>query len=127
MQSLHPLLLAGLGGFVGSAGRYAIGGFVHRLLPFAAFPVGTLVVNVAGCFLIGVVAGLVDARQLFSPDLRVFLMVGVLGGFTTFSSFAYETLALARDASFARAAVNIAAQVILGLTAAWLGYAAGRG
>lgn len=123
MQALRPILLAGLGGFIGSAGRYLIGGWVHGLMPFTSFPFGTLVVNVSGCFLIGLLGGLVEARQLLGPDVRVFLFIGVLGGFTTFSSFAYETLALTRDAEFSRALFNIAAQVILGLGAAWLGYA----
>lgn len=123
MEGLRPVLLVGVGGFVGSVGRYLVGGWVHRALPLAVFPVGTLVVNVAGCLAIGLLAGLVEARQLFGPDLRVFLLIGVLGGFTTFSSFAYESLALARDAEMGRALLNVAAQVVLGLVAAWLGYA----
>lgn len=127
MQALRPILLAGFGGFIGSAGRYLIGGWVHGLMPFTSFPVGTLVVNVSGCFLIGLLGGLVDTRQMLGPDLRVFLLIGVLGGFTTYSSFAFETLALTRDAEFSRALVNIGAQLILGLGAAWLGYAWVRG
>jgi len=123
MQALRPILFAGLGGFIGSAGRYLIGGWLHGLAPVTTFPIGTLVVNVSGCLAIGLLGGLIEVRQLFGPDLRVFLLIGVLGGFTTFSSFAYETLALTRDAEFARALLNIAAQVMLGLGAAWLGYA----
>ena len=126
MQALRPILLAGLGGFIGSAGRYLIGGWVHRFAPLTTFPIGTLFVNASGCFLIGLLGGLIEVRQMFGPDLRVFLLIGVLGGFTTFSSFAYETLALTRDAEFARALFNIAAQMILGLGAAWLGYACVR-
>ena len=122
MQALRPLLFAGLGGFVGSAGRYLVGGWVHGLVPMTAFPIGTLVVNVSGCLAIGLLGGLIEVRQLFGPDLRVFLLIGVLGGFTTFSSFAYETLALTRDADFGRALLNVAAQVLLGFGAAWLGY-----
>jgi len=123
MQALRSLLFAGLGGFIGSAGRYLIGGWVHGLVPMTSFPIGTLVVNVSGCLLIGLLGGLIEVRQLFGPDLRVFLLIGVLGGFTTFSSFAYETLALTRDAEFGRALLNVGAQVVLGLGAAWLGYA----
>jgi len=123
MQALRPILLAGLGGFIGSASRYLIGGWVHKLVPLTTFPIGTLFVNASGCFMIGLLGGLIEVRQLFGPDLRVFVLIGVLGGFTTFSSFAYETLALTRDAEFARALLNIAAQMILGLGAAWLGYA----
>lgn len=123
MQALRPILLSGLGGFIGSASRYLIGGWVHGFVPLSTFPIGTLVVNVFGCFVIGLLSGLVESRQMFGSDMRVFLFIGVLGGFTTFSSFAYETLALARDAEFARALLNIAAQMILGLGAAWLGLA----
>lgn len=127
MDGLRPLLLVGAGGFVGSVGRYLVSGWVHRAVPFAGFPYGTLVVNVLGCLVIGLAGGVVESRQLFGPDLRIFLLIGVLGGFTTFSSFAYESLALARDAELARAFANVAGQVLLGLTAAWLGYALGAG
>jgi CrcB protein len=123
---LKPVLLAGAGGFLGSAARYLVGGWVHRLAPFSGYPLGTLVVNVAGCFAIGVLGGLIDGRQLFGPEARVFLLIGVLGGFTTFSSFAYETLSLARDAQMARALLNVGAQFLLGIGAAWLGHAVVR-
>ena len=126
MDALRPVLLAGFGGFIGSAGRYLLGGWVHGLFPMTTFPVGTLVVNASGCLLIGLLSGLADARQLLGPDLRLFLLIGVLGGFTTFSSFAYETLALARDAEFSRALLNVGAQLVLGLGFAWLGYAVVR-
>ena len=124
---MNAILLVGLGGAIGSIGRYLLGGWVHALVPFATFPYGTLVVNVLGCLAIGLVAGLSDFRSAFGPELRVFLMIGVLGGFTTFSSFAYQTLALARDAELGRAFANVAAQAVLGLGAAWLGYALARG
>jgi CrcB protein len=125
--SLNAVLLAGLGGAIGSICRYLLGGWVHALVPLSTFPYGTLVVNVSGCLVIGVIAGISDFRHALGPELRVFLMIGVLGGFTTFSSFAYETLALGRDAEFMRALVNVAAHVVLGLAAAWLGYAFTRG
>jgi CrcB protein len=127
VNNLNAVLLAGVGGALGSIGRYLLGGWVHSLVPFSTFPYGTLVVNVSGCLVIGIVAGISDFRYAFGPELRVFLMIGVLGGFTTYSSFAYETLALARDAEFGRAFANVAAQVVLGLGAAWLGYALARG
>ncbi|MGH9362340.1 MAG: fluoride efflux transporter CrcB [Thermoanaerobaculia bacterium] len=121
MENARSVLLVGVGGFVGSVCRYLLGGWVHGAIPFASFPYGTLFVNVSGCFLIGMLGGLVDARQVFGPDGRLFVLLGVLGGFTTFSSFAYETLALTRDADYLRAFANVAAQVLLGLGAAWLG------
>lgn len=126
MTGLRAVLLVGLGGFVGSVGRYLVSGWVHRLTPYAAFPWGTLAVNVSGCFLIGIFSGLAESRQLWGPELRLFVMLGLLGGFTTFSSFAYETAALARDADPLRALANVALQVVLGLAAAWLAYAIAR-
>lgn len=126
MEGLRAAAIVGCGGFLGSAGRYLVGGWVHRAPALAGFPYGTLVVNVLGCFLIGLAGAAVAERQLFGPEARLFLLVGILGGFTTFSSFAYETLALARDAELARAFANVAAQVVLGLAAAWLGFALWR-
>jgi CrcB protein len=82
-------------------------------------------VNVLGCLLLGLMGGFAESRQALGPAARAFLLIGVLGGFTTFSTFAYETLGLAQD-SGARAAASVAAQVILGLAAAAAGYAAAR-
>ena len=126
MTEIRGLLLVGVGGFVGSVARYLLGAWVHATLPRLAFPVGTLAVNALGCFVIGILAALFEAKQLASPGVRLFVMVGLLGGFTTFSSFAAETLALANDTLFAKALLNIAAQVLLGLAAVWLGYLIGR-
>lgn len=121
MENARSVLLVGVGGFIGSVCRYLLGGWVHGAISFASFPYGTLAVNVSGCFLIGLLGGLTDARQALGPDGRLFVLLGLLGGFTTFSSFAYETLALARDADYLRAFANVAAQLLLGLGAAWLG------
>lgn len=115
--------LVGSGGFVGTLLRYALGGLVHRVLPMAAFPYGTLVVNLSGCLLIGVVAGLIDSRQVLTPEVRLFALIGVLGGFTTFSTFGYETFAMLRDGENLRAAANVGVQVGLGIALVWLGYA----
>jgi CrcB protein len=120
------LLLVGAGGFVGSALRYVTSGLAQRILPAAMFPVGTLVVNVLGCFLIGYGNGLASVRQMFSPNARVFLFIGLLGGFTTFSTFGYETLTLARDSQEMRALVNVGLSVVLGLAAVWFGYSLSR-
>ena len=123
---LAQLLLVGAGGFIGSVLRFALGGGVHRWLPMSTFPYGTLVVNVLGCLAVGALTGLADARQALNASQRVFLLIGVLGGFTTFSTFAYETLALAQDSDVPRALANVALQVVLGLGAAWLGWAGAR-
>jgi CrcB protein len=118
---LWQVLVVGLGGFCGSIARFLMSGFVHRFLP-PTFPFGTLAVNVVGCLAIGYFGGLLQFRSLLGPSQRLFLLIGFLGGFTTFSTFAYETLTLAQGSELFKAAVNIAAQVLLGLTAAWLGY-----
>lgn len=125
-SSLYQLLLVGLGGFFGSALRYLVSGWGHRLFPQAFFPVGTLLVNGLGCLVMGFLGGLADQRQLFGPETRLFVLIGLLGGFTTFSTFAFETFALAQDAEYWKAIFNIVVQVVLGLVAAWAGYTVAR-
>lgn len=121
--SLVNVLLVGCGGALGAVARYGVGGLVHRNPALAGFPFGTLTVNLVGCLLIGLGAGLADARQAIGPEARLFLFVGVLGGFTTFSSFGYETVALLRDHEFLRAGLNAGLNVFAGLLLVWLGYA----
>jgi CrcB protein len=115
-------LLVGSGGFAGAVFRYALGGAVHRFLPLATFPYGTLAVNLVGCLLIGALSGLAETRQLFAPELRTFALIGLLGGFTTFSTFGYETVAMARDGEHLRAATNVGLHVVFGLALVWLAY-----
>lgn len=120
------LALVALGGALGSVARFLGSGAVHRLFPGLAFPVGTLAVNVAGSLVIGLIGGLAEGRQFLVPDLRVFLLTGVLGGFTTFSAFAFESLGLGLDGAWTRLVLNVGAQLLLGLGAAWAGYGLGR-
>ena len=115
--------LVGSGGFIGALARYGLSGLVHRRIPLTTFPYGTLAVNLLGCFAIGVLAGFAESRQLFGPEFRVFALIGLLGGFTTFSTFGYETFAMIRDAEYLHAAANIGVHVIAGLALVWLGYA----
>ena len=116
-------LMVGVGGFVGTLARYGLTTLVQRQLPTGlAFPYGTLAVNLLGCFAIGAFAGLAAARQLGNDTLRAFVVVGLLGGFTTFSAFAYDTFALARSGSGLVAAANVLAQVGLGVALAGVGY-----
>jgi CrcB protein len=115
-------LLVCFGGFLGTGARYALNGWLsHRY--GETFPVGTLVVNVLGSFAIGVVYAATgpDSRFVVSPDLRQFLMIGILGGFTTFSSFSLQTLALLREGEVGAAIANVALSVVLCLLAAWAG------
>jgi CrcB protein len=115
-----------MGGFLGSALRFTVSGVAHGLFPAKAFPIGTLVVNVVGCLVIGFLGGMADLRQLFGPQARLFLFIGLLGGFTTFSTFAYETFQLGQDGQTIRALANVLLQVVLGCTAAWVGYLGAR-
>ena len=114
--------LVGSGGFVGALLRYGLSGLVHRQIPFATFPYGTMAVNLLGCLLIGAFAGLAESRQLFGPELRTFALIGLLGGFTTFSTLGYETFAMIRDDEYLLAVANVGAQVVLGLALVWVGY-----
>ncbi len=124
---LSQALIVGFGGFLGAVMRFGTGTVVTRLLPPISFPVGTLLVNWMGCLLIGLLLGIIDVRGSFTADARLFMMVGLLGGFTTFSAFSAETLLLWRDGSTVRAALNILAQVVGGLALAWLGFRLGGG
>ena len=103
---MQSVLLVGLGGFLGSIGRYGLSGLVHRLLG-QAFPYGTLAVNALGCFAIGSVLYLAEERAVLSAEVRLFVAVGVLGGFTTFSAFGYETLEQLRAHELLLAGLNI--------------------
>jgi CrcB protein len=116
--------LVGIGGFIGALARYGLTGFVQKQFPMSVFPFGTLAVNLLGCFLIGVLAGLAEDRQYFGPEFRTFALIGVLGGFTTYSTFGFETFAMLRDADFLHAAANVAIHVIAGLALVWVGFGA---
>jgi CrcB protein len=120
---VREILAVGLGGFIGSILRYLVSGWAQTLSASGSFPYGTLAVNVAGCLVLGLLGGLSDSLGVFSPTARALLFIGVLGGFTTFSTFGYETTALARDGQMAAALANVGLSVVLGLAAAWVGYA----
>ena len=122
---MGKILVAGLGGFVGSAARFWIATETYRILG-QDFPYGTLVVNVIGCFLIGFLMMFFEERFVVNPDLRIFLIVGILGGFTTFSSFSYETLSLIREGSYAAGTTNILCSLLSCLGATWLGGLTGK-
>ena len=117
------LLYIGIGGFLGSIARYWASGAAQRLAGRQDFPYGTLAVNIIGCFLIGFLSSLAATRQLFSPETRLFLFVGLLGGFTTFSTFSYEVFSFAHDGQFLSALWNLFLHIVTGLGAVWLGHA----
>jgi fluoride exporter len=116
------LVYVGVGGLIGSIGRYLVAGAVYQIFPNSYFPIGTTFVNILGCFLIGFISGLVEVRNLLSPEMRIFLLIGLLGGFTTFSTFSFETVALLRDGIFLTALANVLIQVVIGISAVWLGF-----
>jgi len=113
------LLLVGTGSFIGGIFRYLIAQVVHAKF-LSTFPLGTLIVNIIGCFFIGFVFGLTDKFNL-NQELRLFLAVGLLGGFTTFSAFSGETFCLFRDGQFWYATAYILTSVFLGLAATYIG------
>ncbi len=120
------VLCAGLGGFIGASLRYLTGSAAERWLSNQPFLWATLTVNVVGCFAIGALAGAMDARLAVSPALRVFLVVGVLGGFTTYSAFGLEAVNLIRQDRIGAAALHILLHLVLGLGAVVLGFALTR-
>ncbi|BBO87175.1 fluoride efflux transporter CrcB [Desulfosarcina ovata] len=120
------LVIIGAGGCVGAILRYLVAGMVHQLAQASAFPVGTLTVNVVGCLLIGIGGGLMESRQLFSPEWRAFLFVGGLGSFTTFSTFGLETFNLAKDGQWLSSCGNVGISLALGLVAVLAGHMLSR-
>ncbi|MFZ1625321.1 MAG: fluoride efflux transporter CrcB [Gammaproteobacteria bacterium] len=125
-MNLRDLLLVASGGAFGSALRYLVSNMTQGLFPAVMLPVGTLAVNTTGSLLIGLFAGLVEYRELFGPGARLLLVVGLLGGYTTFSAFSLETLVLLRSGQSLTALINVFLQVTAGIAAATAGFAAAR-
>lgn len=113
------------GGGVGSVLRYFMSGWMYALFG-SDFPYGTFAVNVIGSFVIALFLTAAEDRFLVSPEVRTFVAIGVLGGFTTFSTFTYETLGLFRDGSVLLGATNIFGSITVALFAAWLGILVGK-
>jgi len=124
-ETLQSYILVFAGGGIGAALRYWLSGVVHERLG-SAFPYGTLAVNILGCFVIGIVMASMQERFLAHPSLRVFLTIGILGGFTTFSSFSYETIAMLKDGEFFYSSVNILASLVCCIAGTWLGVIVGK-
>lgn len=115
------LVLIGMGGFLGAIARYWLSGRVQDLSGAIGFPYGTLAVNLLGCFVLGILSYLIDTRGWLGPETRALLIVGLIGAFTTFSTFSLETMNLLQDGELMRAFANISASTLLGLLAVWLG------
>jgi len=119
------LLAIALGGAIGSVARYLLSALVLRVSG-PQFPLGTFVVNVIGCLTFGALAGAATGRLSLTPEMRLFLFAGVLGGFTTFSSYAFESFVLIREGHFLAASINVAGQVVIGLVTLAVGEYVGR-
>lgn len=117
---MKTLILIGAGGFFGSIARFLTSKYIQDHLALS-FPIGTLVVNIVGCFTLGVIYGFMERGEIFSQDVRIFLTIGFCGGFTTFSTFAYENASLLRDGNFIQSALYIALSVFAGIIALFLG------
>jgi CrcB protein len=118
---MKGILLVALGGAVGSVARFKLSGLVLHHTVDWKFPAGTFAVNVIGCLVAGILAGLAEKYEFFSPDARLLLFTGLLGGFTTFSAFGLETMLLLKRGELLVAGSNIVLSVIAGLVALWLG------
>jgi CrcB protein len=128
---MRLLAAVALGGALGSAARWLVAGWVQQRAesvggPVALFPAGTLAVNLIGCFAVGLLAALFEERLVAGVEWRAFVLIGVLGGFTTFSTFGFETVALVRAGSLLLAAANALGSVALGLVGVVLGLALAR-
>jgi CrcB protein len=132
--TMERLLMLAAGGAFGTVARYALNGLISgqqgRFYAWpATFPLGTLIVNVTGCFAIGLIAsvsGPALGRAWLQPEWRDFLMIGFCGGYTTFSSYAIQSLNLARDGEWLWVGLNIVASNVLSLFAVYLGWVLGR-
>jgi CrcB protein len=113
-------MLVGMGGALGAVARWKLGGAVLHHTVDWRFPLGTFAVNVVGCLIAGVLAGLATKLDYFTPDMRLFLFTGLIGGFTTFSAFGVETVYLLRRAEYVVALIYISLSVTVGIGALWL-------
>ena len=120
---MRVIIFIGIGSFIGGVARYLLSQLIQPKA-FPSFPYGTLAVNIIGCFLIGIIYGLAQ-RSGISNEWRLFLMTGILGGFTTFSAFSLETITLMRSGHTHEAFLYVAVSIIIGLLATWSGMLAG--
>jgi CrcB protein len=118
------LLLVGFGGFAGAVTRYLLGGWILHHAGTAKFPWSTFAVNVVGCLVIGILSGVAERFDAIGPNARLFLFTGLLGGFTTFSAFGFETFFLLRRGEWLVAALYAGASVAVCVLAVWTGFRA---
>ena len=119
---MKSILIVAMGGALGSVARFKLSGSVLRQTIEWMFPLGTFAVNVLGCLVIGLLAGLVVKEDYFNADIRLFLFTGIIGGFTTFSAFGLETFHLLRRSKVVIAGGYVVLSLVIGLLALWLGF-----
>jgi|SRR5579872_1729712 len=122
---MNKFLLVAFGGAVGSVVRFWLGGYVNNRYG-ARFPYGTFVINVTASFLIGLILTVLAAKTSWSPNWRYLISVGFLGGYSTFSTFEWETFRVFQDGEFLIAGLNVVLSVAVGFVAVWLGYITGK-
>ena len=122
---MDKYLVVSIGAAIGGVLRYWLSGYVYKFLP-SSFPYGTLAVNFLGCLLIGLIIFVLSEKELISPLVRLFLTVGFCGGFTTFSTFSFETLNLLKDYDFFLAFINILSNVTFCIGGTYVGYLISR-
>ncbi len=121
LRAVKESLCVGIGGLLGAVGRYHLGGWILHRTENAGFPWSTFVVNVTGCLAIGLISGFAERLHAFPFEARLFLMTGLLGGFTTFSAFGHEGIFLLRNGQVATALAYAVGSVLAGFSAVWLG------
>ncbi|MBC7784535.1 MAG: fluoride efflux transporter CrcB [Burkholderiales bacterium] len=124
---MNQLILVGVGGAIGSVARWKLGALVQCYAVDWKFPLGTFLINVLGCLIAGVLAGLTTKLGMFTAETRLFLFTGLMGGFTTFSAFGLETVTLLRRAEYSMAVLYVLLSVMCGVGALWLGWRLIRG
>ena len=116
---MYTIILVGIGGFIGAILRYVLGGWIQN--SFVNFPVGTLTINTVGSFFLGLIMYLSEYQGVFSDQTRIFLTIGILGAFTTLSTFGYESFRLLDDSKLTLMAINIVSTVLFSMLAVYLG------
>ncbi len=119
-EMIRIILIVGSGGFIGTIARYLANEFIKKIST-ANFPLGTLLVNITGCLIIGIIYGFIEKGKLLEPELRLFLTTGICGGFTTFSAFSVENIIMIRNGEFFYVFGYLALSILLGFTATYLG------
>ncbi|MCX6155224.1 MAG: fluoride efflux transporter CrcB [Candidatus Kapabacteria bacterium] len=109
------IVIAGIGGFIGTAARYVLSQYIHKIF-LTNFPLGTLIINLIGCFLIGIIIELFNKGNIMSPEVNIFLTVGICGGFTTFSTFSYDSINMINEYEYINLIIYLGISIFIGLS-----------